>query len=678
MSSKKKGQQSKKAPNKPNNQVQTVRQLKALVIADSFDEQFRPITFEKPRALLPVVGIPLLKYTLEFLATAKVEEVIVFCCSKSEELSSFIDDLNNDPRALGIPVTCLINKDTKSVGEALRGVRQSELIRDDFILVYGDIVSNIEMESLVNDHIERSKKDKSTVMTLLLSKSHVNRNLRIYTKNQQKGSMVIGIDDESGQVVYCEDKLKKYLNVSRQTFLSSRSISFHTDLEESGIAICSPELLTLFEDNFDYQLLSQMVKGVVNGEEVVERKIFARTVGNKHYTSRISSLDQYHQVTRDILTRYSYPFVPDNNFDDTSYTYLRERYQEMNVKLSRSCIVRGYSSIGKGSSVEDESSVVSSTIGRNCKIGSNVKIRNSHIWDNVVIGDNVTIENAIVCSDTSIGKGCIIESGSIISFNVKIGAGIKIPEFSRLTNCVMENQMHDDEADDSEQKYHVNKIDLGEGGCGMLWSLNMDSDDNMSEEEEEEEEHHEDEYLTDNQRFNFEIEETLKRAIEKNISIDNLMSEMNALKFAYDKTLEECGASVFIALLNQVDLKNVLVSLSQLLAKWSTLVTNFANETEAQVELLFAIQEYFTDHEEFAPHFENTMFLMYDKHKILSEDAILEWEEEVVGDQDEEGLVFVKQSKNFLEWLKDGDDDDDDDEDDEEEDEEDEEDSDDF
>lgn len=38
-------------------------------------QRFRPITVEKPKVLLPLVNVPLLEYTLEWLALNEVEEV---------------------------------------------------------------------------------------------------------------------------------------------------------------------------------------------------------------------------------------------------------------------------------------------------------------------------------------------------------------------------------------------------------------------------------------------------------------------------------------------------------------------------------------------------------------------------------------------------------------------------
>lgn len=49
--------------------------LQAVLIADSFAETFRPVTFEQPKVLLPIVQVPMIGYTLEFLASNGVEEV---------------------------------------------------------------------------------------------------------------------------------------------------------------------------------------------------------------------------------------------------------------------------------------------------------------------------------------------------------------------------------------------------------------------------------------------------------------------------------------------------------------------------------------------------------------------------------------------------------------------------
>jgi translation initiation factor eIF-2B subunit epsilon len=49
--------------------------LQAVLLADSFTQRFRPISVERPKMLLPLVNVPMIEYTLEWLATNKVQEV---------------------------------------------------------------------------------------------------------------------------------------------------------------------------------------------------------------------------------------------------------------------------------------------------------------------------------------------------------------------------------------------------------------------------------------------------------------------------------------------------------------------------------------------------------------------------------------------------------------------------
>jgi len=49
--------------------------LQAILLADSFTKLFRPVTLEVPKVLLPIVNVPMIEYTLEWLASNDVEEV---------------------------------------------------------------------------------------------------------------------------------------------------------------------------------------------------------------------------------------------------------------------------------------------------------------------------------------------------------------------------------------------------------------------------------------------------------------------------------------------------------------------------------------------------------------------------------------------------------------------------
>ena len=62
--------------------LQTQEVLQAVVLADSFAKHFRPVTYTMPKMLMPLASVPMIEYTLEFLAAGGVQEIFIFCCAR--------------------------------------------------------------------------------------------------------------------------------------------------------------------------------------------------------------------------------------------------------------------------------------------------------------------------------------------------------------------------------------------------------------------------------------------------------------------------------------------------------------------------------------------------------------------------------------------------------------------
>lgn len=100
--------------------------LQAVVLADSFTQKFRPITMERPKVLLPLVNVPMIDYTLEWLVTAGVKEVFVFCCAHSAQVTLHVDTFWKQQQ--GFTVTCIVALDCTSAGDALRVIDQKGVV----------------------------------------------------------------------------------------------------------------------------------------------------------------------------------------------------------------------------------------------------------------------------------------------------------------------------------------------------------------------------------------------------------------------------------------------------------------------------------------------------------------------------------------------------------------------
>ena len=105
-------------------------------------QRFRPITLERPKALLPLANVPMIEYTLEFLAAGGVQEIYIFCCAHADEIEQYIHTSDLARRLATVSLHVLKSQgDCMSPGDALREVESRSVIKSDFVLVPGDMQS---------------------------------------------------------------------------------------------------------------------------------------------------------------------------------------------------------------------------------------------------------------------------------------------------------------------------------------------------------------------------------------------------------------------------------------------------------------------------------------------------------------------------------------------------------
>lgn len=63
------------------------------------------------------------------------------------------------------------SRDSLSVGDAMREIDARSIIKRDFILLDADVVSNMHLQNVLQQHIARRQKDKYTLMTMVLKKA---------------------------------------------------------------------------------------------------------------------------------------------------------------------------------------------------------------------------------------------------------------------------------------------------------------------------------------------------------------------------------------------------------------------------------------------------------------------------------------------------------------------------
>ena len=431
------------------------------------------------QCLLPLANTPLIEYTLEFLAISGVQDIYIYCGANTSEVESYIQASKWYPPTSAVsPFNTLeiVKTTARSVGDALRDLDARDIITGDFLLVHGDLVSNLPIDEALARHRARRIADKNAIMTMILRAGGLGEHR---TKSQGITPVFI-IDPTKKRCLHYEEmhplQANKYVNIDPDLLSSHSEMEIRTDLIDCGIDICTPDVLALWAESFDYEVPRRhFLHGVLKDYELNGKTIHAEVVED-HYAARAFNLQSYEAISKDVLSRYTYPLVPDSNLlSGQSYGFEKGGVcKENGVMLARTCKLGKRTVLGRDTSIGDGSMVSNSIVGRRCQIGKNVIIKDAYIWDDVVVGDGSKVERAIIASEAVVGKNCKIQPGALLSYGVRIADSKEVSPNTRITRA--KRKPADDYDDDKPlESVPSEPAVVGEGGEG--YALTLDSED---------------------------------------------------------------------------------------------------------------------------------------------------------------------------------------------------------
>ncbi|RWS11581.1 translation initiation factor eIF-2B subunit epsilon-like protein [Dinothrombium tinctorium] len=639
--------------------------LQAVLICDSFNYRFMPLTRSKPRVLIPLLNVPLIDYSLKSLHSAGFDDVFLFCCSHSQQIKDHIKQWLASRANVSMNVQVFSSDSYASVGDVLRDLDGKGLIRHDFVLLFGDCVWNLQLKKYVDEHRNQIKNDKGCIMTLLFKQSSRER------RSKSTEDQVLLFVDGTTNKLLLYDKLSKHgnkVNVNLSLFQENRNMKVYCNLQDTYIAICSVNVPSLFADNFDYETRDDFIRGILEQEDILGSTIYSRICESNTYATRVINPSAYEVVSLDILQRWSFPIVPD--LEDKVCYQRHNIYRFCDVSLMMNSILEKNVAIGTYTTIGANAHIMNSVIGSSCKIGNNVKIEGAFLWNNVNVDDDCELRCCIIGENVHIKNGCTISEGSLISNDVVIGP-----------NVTLKCRLIQTEPDDDDDKIDTNIV--GSEGKGYLyreseeieniniWGLEKvsEADESWKSSGSELDDIEEEEEIDDTKIFYNEVLDSFQRGFDENVASENLILEVNSSKHAYNIPIKELGFLVTRAVLEMpkslVESKSsgdYSSNLDSVLNKFTPVIKNYIKSAESQLIFLMAAEEFTLLHQLGGSVFYKILKFFYDKD-ILEEDVILQWYENtqplpaLLADCEftlDDQLEFRRQKivQAFVKWLQ--------------------------
>ena len=348
--------------------------------------RLRPITYDVPKAMVPLRNQPFMGYMMDFLRAAGLEGAVLSLGYLPDPIQEYFDQKYLDGFSIDYAV-----EDT-ALGTA-GGIKNAEGYLDGgpFIVVNGDVLSGMDLRVAIEKH-----KETDALATIVLT-----------SVEDPTAYGLVEVDHEM--------LVHRFLEKPAADEVT-------TNLVNAGIYVLEPEVLAM----------------IPAGREVsVEREIFPYLQAERRLRAYVSS-----SYWRDIGTPRSYlaasqdvlsgAVVAREGFDylqvDPSAVVGKGVKVLPPVSVAAECVLEHGATVGGRSS-----------LGRGCRVGEGAVVEGSILFDGAeieadavvrgsIIGPGARVDQeAIVRGLSVLGARCVIGEGNVLDQGIRINPGVILP-----------------------------------------------------------------------------------------------------------------------------------------------------------------------------------------------------------------------------------------------------------
>jgi len=241
--------------------------MKAMILAAGLGTRLRPLTDDRPKALVEVAGRTLLQIALTRLSTFGIRDVIINVHHFTDKIVDYLHVHKN----FGMHIEISREDVLLDTGGGLKKagwffLDESTTAEEPFLLHNVDILSTIDLRSMVDAHIE-----KKALATLAVQRRDSSR-LLIFDDNQRLCGRRAGRDREPEMV-------RPSANLQPRAFC--------------GVHVISPPLLRMMQEDRVFSIIDLYLRLAANGENI--RGFSA----DEYYWRDLGKLEQVRQAAAD-------------------------------------------------------------------------------------------------------------------------------------------------------------------------------------------------------------------------------------------------------------------------------------------------------------------------------------------------------------------------------------------
>ena len=361
--------------------------MRAVILVGGQGTRLRPITYDTPKALVPLRNRPFMGYMLDFLRSGGLGGAVLSMGYLPDRIQEYLAECDLDGFSVDYAV------EDKALGTA-GGIKNAENYlsgSEPVVALNGDVLSGLELERLIEDH-----KSSGALATITLT----------------------SVEDPTdyGLVEVDHDM------VVRRFIEKPAADEVTTSLVNAGIYVLQPEVLEMIPPN---------------QEVSIEREIFPelqamgrlRAYVSSSYWRDIGTPRSYLAASHDVLsgavgTHDGFEFL---DVDPSARVGKNVRLLPPVAVASRCEIgaqatIGGRSALGRGCRVGERAIIEGSILLEDAEVEAGAVVRGSIIGKGARVGQNVIVRGLAV-----LGAGCVVGEGNVLDQGIRINPGVVLP-----------------------------------------------------------------------------------------------------------------------------------------------------------------------------------------------------------------------------------------------------------
>jgi mannose-1-phosphate guanylyltransferase len=358
--------------------------MRAVVLVGGQGSRLRPITYDVPKAMVPLRNQPFMRYMMDFLRAAGPEGAVLSLGYLPDPIQEHFDQQDMGGFSIDYAV-----EDT-ALGTA-GGIKNAEVYLDGgpFVVVNGDVLSGMDLRVAIEKH-----KLSDALATIVLT-----------SVEDPTAYGLVEVDHEM--------LVHRFLEKPAADEVT-------TNLVNAGIYVLEPEVLSM----------------IPAGREVsIEREIFPHLQAERRLRAYISS-----SYWRDIGTPRSYLAASQDVLSGAvgareDFDYL---HVDPSVVLGKGVKVLPPVSIAADCVLEHQATVGGrSSLGRGCRIGEGAVVEGSILFDGVEVEADAVVRGSIIGPGARVGQEAIVRGLSVLGARCMVGEGNVLEQGIRINPGVV-------------------------------------------------------------------------------------------------------------------------------------------------------------------------------------------------------------------------------------------------